>query len=281
MSYTPNADDATQPTIIQLASSAALEFRTLKTKINKLFLSSAFNDTDNTVDFFRGSSWINQSSGPNLVYGVIASATRTGGTGSIFAGVASAVIGNNVNLASTTLAAGLNVEMWTSPVNSSASSDTGLFGEIISVLQQNPAGQVWSRGLEVGFYNRPLGTAAAVSGLGADLYNKQATGISIRSQQRGTDGAKCGWVAGIRFENYALDEDSFTTQHPTAIDFTGLGLTNASIEPVHFNFNDGRVITSATDNTGSVTAPTTYRGFIRVSIDGNANYAIPVCHLPL
>lgn len=281
MAYTPNPDDATAPLDTAYASSAALEFRTLKAKCNQLFLLSAFSASENVVNSSSGFSTDNTGgSGSELLKGLRGASSRTGGTGSVLGGYFTGLLGNSVTQSSDATVRGVLVEAFTSPLDSICGT-SGLNGAGIVVVQQRDSGQDAVVGLQLKFQDRGslLDAAAVVAGLGDNLYNHNAVAIEIQSQARSTENERCGWSQGIVFENGSLDEDDNTVAHPTAINFAGLADYASTLRPVPFNFSNDSIETVAATNSGAVTPPTTLRGFIRFTVEGAGTFGIPVCSL--
>lgn len=279
MPYVPNSDDATNPLDSTPASTAAAEFRALKTKINKLFLNSSFDDVNNTVGILRGINAINVGAPVDTLIGIVAAVNRSGGVNSVIAANASAVLANNVTLDVTAALVGLNVEAWTSEVASIASSVYGMSGIKTTVVQQNEDGQAgWVKGIESRFQDRSTAGDGnpVLAGLGSNNYNKLSTAFYVTSQRRSSAGERCGWSVGMRFEDYSLDADN-DVDSPQAIDFTGLGLCASVREPSHFNFSGLVLQIANSTDAGTVTFdPTQCMGFIRVSVDGDAAFGIPL-----
>lgn len=281
MSYTPDADDSAAPLNTEFASSAANEFRTLKAKINKLFLASSINDAQNSVRLLLAPVVINEGTngdggGSDLLFGFLGDAVRTAGDGSTLGGYFTANVGDNVTAAGSSRSAGILVESYSGVTNSNLGQQTGAD---INVIQRNNAGQTFVYGVSVRFYDRPsaLDGGPVEGGLGSDLYNHYSVGMIIQSQRRSSSGEKCGWSRGIRFEDYSLDEDD-TIAIPQAIDFTGLHLTDATgvdgVKSVPFHFHDGDlrgdVVIPGTIVPGNITA------WVPIMVSGVAKYALPM-----
>lgn len=281
MAYTPDPDDAAAPLDTAFASSAASEFRTLKTKLNQLFLSSAVDTDENSINSTKAFVAANSGgSGSELWMGVRGSASRTGGTGSLVAGYFSAALGDSVTQSSGAATRGLLVEAFTGTTDSVCGTP-GVSGATILVIQRNHSGQDAAIGCIIKFQDRTeaLDAGAVVGGVGDDMYNLNSIALLIQSQRRSTEGEKCGWSSGIVFDNYCLDDDDDTTAHPTAIDFSGLASYDSARQPVPFNFNSAHIEAVATTNAGAVTPPTTLHGFLRITVAGAGTYGIPVCSL--
>lgn len=281
MAYTPNPDDAAAPLDTGYASSAALEFRTLKAKVNQLFLSSNINTAENAIYSTKGLALVNSGgTTSDQLFGVLGSASRTGGSGAVLGMYASATLGDTVTLASGAAHNGLLVEAFTGSTDSIC-GDGGIVGARVITVQRNNVGQDAVIGLISRFQNRisSLDGGAVVGGAGDDLYNVNSKAISIQSQRRSTESEKCGWAKGIVFEDYSLDDDDNTAAHPCAIDFTGLDSYDSSRRPVPFEFGAGSLETVAVTNSGSVVMPTVLLGVLRFNVDGAGTYGIPVVSL--
>jgi hypothetical protein len=281
MPYTPNPDDAAAPLNTEFASSAALEFRTLKAKLNQLFLSSAINSSENSINSTKAFVVDNTGgSGSELWMGVRGAASRTGGTGSVLAGFFSAALADSVTQASGGAVRGTLVEAFTGSVDSVCGTP-GLSGVTSVVVQRNHSGQDVTAGMIVKFQDRTdaLDAGAVVGGIGDDLYNKNAIGLLFQSQARSTEGERCGWTRGIVFDSNAIDEDANTISHPSAIDFNGLAAYDSVLMPVPFNLNASAIEVVATTNGGATTPPTTLLGFLRFTVAGVGTFGIPVCSL--
>lgn len=281
MPYTPNPDDAAAPLDTAYASSAALEFRTLKAKVNQLFLSSAINSAENAINTTKSLNVDNTGgSTSDILLGLRGAASRTGGTGSLLGGYFTAVLGDTLTLASGAAVRGLLVEAYTGSTDS-VSGTPGLNGAAIITIQQRHAGQAAAIGAIIKFQDRPsaLDGGAVVAGLGDDKYNLNSSAIFIQSQRRSSATEKCGWSKGIIFDSYALDDDDNTVKHPCAIEFDGLASFDSARRPVPFNFNTASIEAVATTNGGATTPPTTLEGFIRITVAGLGTFGIPVCSL--
>jgi len=276
MPYVPNADDAAAPLDNELVSTAALEFRTLKTKLNNNFLSSDYFPTAKTQKFTT-MPWYEILAVPDSqIYGFTLNVQRTGGTTSFSGMFVASRMADNMNIPT----------LWGAAIEASngiTNSVLGIamIGAEIACFQRNNVGAPQTIGIDVVFGNRSQAAAggAVEGGLGANLYNKNASGIRISSQPRSTTGECCGWSRGIKFENGCLDRDNFGTPNPFAIDFVGLGVYNALAFPVCFNFPASHLEAVPSTNTGTIAPPTQYEGMIRIGKAGNITFAIPVCRV--
>lgn len=279
MAYTPDSDDAAAPLATAFASSAALEFRTLKSKVNQLFLLSNINTSENAVYSTKGIATVNSGgSGSELRFGASLTVERSAGTGSVIGASISAALANSLTLGGTAAVQGLLVQAFTGVTDSLA---TALYGANVVVVQRTAAGQDSVTGIAVKFQNRlsSLDAGAVVGGIGDDLFNNNSAAVRIQSQARSTETEKCGWARGIVFEASSLDEDDATGAEPIAIDFTGIATYDSSKLPVPFAFASGQKSAAAATNGGAVAMPTVLSGWIRINIGGSNGFAIPVCTL--
>lgn len=268
MPYVPNADNENAPLDTEYASTAAAEFRTLKAKVNDLFKISDIDPADNTIYTKTGFGVINVGGGAQQLPGFIAAVNRTAGNNVTFGGLFAADIGPSLTTGVVTAFVGRSS---TSTVDSQCGTLTGIQGK---VTQRDPDGQTWVFGLRSSFANRFV-DGVAVPDIGADLHNHHSIAIQIDSQRRSSAGEKCGWSRGIRFEDYSLDEDDLL-DYGVAIDFTGLGLSDAANGTVPFELNGVNVETGAFTNLGAVVMPTICAGWWRISVNGIRTWAIPI-----
>jgi hypothetical protein len=204
-----SADDSTKPLDNDLvnypASQGAAEFRTLKDKVNKLFLASQvdtigeFLIVTNNRGMYVGylATPVNTTS---ILYGYACNVTRTGKDNHVVGAQLNAWLADNV-----TLVAGQVfgcVSQVATGVNNSVATLVGNESAVCNLWNANTNSKV---GYNPVFKNRSDGAAAAASGLGANKYNGSAWAIYISSQQRGTDGAFCGWMKGIYFDEWSMD----------------------------------------------------------------------------
>lgn len=229
MPYTPNADDATAPLASVLAGTAAEEFRTLKTKVNNLFLASDYNP-DILLQTLKAGTVLNISVPPStssaVVYGASANITRndiTPGGAVVVAAQLNGHLGNNLDGFATNVSVfGIACEAWTSEVASHAT----LVGLEASVISQYNANKMALVGMNSVYKDRPdtLYSGAVSQGLGANKYNANSRAIFISAQPRSTAGENCGWGRGIMFDGGCFDdwfdEASGTYQRARPIDFT-------------------------------------------------------------
>lgn len=275
MPYSPSADNAAAPLDAEYASSAAAEFRTLKTKLNLLFLSSNIVTAQNAIYSTKGFATGNIGGGSDIFFGVLGAAQRTAGVGSTFGGYFSASQGDNVVSDAGKSCQGIYVEAFTGSVNSQCHT---FCGANLNVVQRDPNGQDFVQALCLRFNDRTAAfdAGSVVGGLGANKFNNNASAISIQSQRRSTATEHCGWSRGVKFEPYSLDSDN-TISVPVAIDFEGIATSDSSSDPVAFSFAPGSLdLTSPATNSGAVNMPTKVAGWIPVKVGGSVTLAIPL-----
>lgn len=183
MPYTPNPDDATAPLESVLAGTAAAEFRAFKTKVNNLFLESAYDPVLLQQGLKAGMQLILDipaSVSTGIAYGFAANVTRNDTSASAVSAVAaqlSAIQGNNCNNVNNYVFGGAT-EAWTSPINSQAIL-VGFETSVIAQFNDNTCAIV---GLDVVYKNRPDawngGVQAATSLVASFQYTVIATGTT-------------------------------------------------------------------------------------------------------
>jgi hypothetical protein len=204
-----SSDDATKPLDNDLvnypASQGAAEFRTLKDKVNKLFLNSA---VDSVGEFLivtnnRG-LYVGYLANPTLttsiLYGYACNVTRTGKDNHVVGAQLNAWLADNITLVAGQIF-GCVSQVGTGVLNSVATM-VGNESAVCNFWHSNTNRKV---GYNPVFKNRLDGAAAAASGLGANKYNAGAWAVYISSQVRGTDTAYCGWTKGIYFDQWSMD----------------------------------------------------------------------------
>lgn len=280
MAYVPDPDDASNPIDTIFISTAAAEFRALKAKVNQNFMKSSINVEENAIYSTKG--YAAQNSGgvaSETMFGMRGTISRTGGSGNALGGFFSGLLANGVTQLGGAGVGGILAQAFTEPL--AVVGTSGIISGTFVVVQQNHAGQPAMAGTLIKFQDRELINDAnpVIGGLGDNKYNAGSMAIYIQSQRRSSAGEKCGWSRGIVFEQYSLDDDFDTAQHPCAIDFSGLAGFDSAKMPVPFNFNSATLETVATTNSGAVVPPTSLQGFIRITIADLGIFGIPVCSL--
>ena len=286
MAYIPNPDNGLAPLDTDFASTAAAEFRALKTKVNTLFLQSEFSVPANSNLTHNGIAVFNIGGDPTNtqdLVGVLSLASRTIGSESTIGFYASVSISDNITTDESQggMVYGALLEANTSVVNSIANE---LHGCCIFTVNRNNNGQNVIAGLCVNFANRDasLGDtgSSVIGGIGNNRYNHQAVGLILRSQERSSAGEHCGWRDGIRFENYSLDADD-EQPTPCGIDFTGISVTHAEgdangFKCVPFHFNTDTLDDRPGTGEGTIPPPAMIDGWLPVMIDGIVTHGIPL-----
>lgn len=213
---------------------------------NPMTLTDTLLTSQDLVTIDKGLYSAYNSSASDIVYGFAANVVRDAGSfltvgmqcsGIVTSGLTEAAFGGNLN------AVGLS---------GYASSLVGLEIDVASYTPGNSA-EKW--GMNLIFFDRagngsnpgqysypfPFGTYTSVgSGLGANLYNKNAKAVVIESQPRSSAGEYCGWSRGIYFKEFALDSETNSSApgsraYPIGIDFSDMHYYGGTDPVVAFN----------------------------------------------